>query len=110
MNQLKVEANIAVGSRGNPTVTNTVLNIADVSVPCTVLCCMFLTCCQLHPLYVSWLCCTNLIASSNRKHLITCICLIASSIHEFRVILSVSYKQGCFARPAAFDLTAGWFC
>lgn len=35
MNQLKVEANIAVGSRGNPTVTNTVLNIADVSVPCT---------------------------------------------------------------------------
>ncbi|KAL3160198.1 hypothetical protein ABBQ32_010959 [Trebouxia sp. C0010 RCD-2024] len=29
MNQLKVEANIAVGSRGNPTVTNTVLNIAD---------------------------------------------------------------------------------
>lgn len=30
MNQLKVEANIAVGSRGNPTVTNTVLNIADV--------------------------------------------------------------------------------
>lgn len=32
MNQLKVEANIAVGSRGNPTVTNTVLNIADVRV------------------------------------------------------------------------------
>lgn len=30
MNQLKVEANIAVGSRGNPTVTNTLLNMADV--------------------------------------------------------------------------------
>lgn len=30
MNQLRVEASIAVGSRGNPTVTNTLLNIADV--------------------------------------------------------------------------------
>ena len=31
MDQLKVEANVAVGSRGNPTVTNSVLNIAEVT-------------------------------------------------------------------------------
>ena len=30
MDKLKVEANIAVGSRGNPTVTNTLLNMAEV--------------------------------------------------------------------------------
>ena len=36
MNQLKVEANIAVGSRGNPTVTNSVLNIADVRRFCII--------------------------------------------------------------------------
>lgn len=59
MNQLKVEANIAVGSRGNPTVTNTVLNIADVSVRC-----MFLSCCLLHPHYVTWPSATHLVASS----------------------------------------------
>lgn len=30
MDKVKVEANIAVGSRGNPTVTNAFLNLAEV--------------------------------------------------------------------------------
>ncbi len=30
MDKLKVQANIAVGSRGNPTVTNTLRNMAEV--------------------------------------------------------------------------------
>ena len=38
MDQLKLDANIAVGSRGNPTVTNTLLNMAEVRIfqPCAV--------------------------------------------------------------------------
>lgn len=30
MDNLKIEADVAVGERGNPTVTNTVLNIGEV--------------------------------------------------------------------------------
>ena len=35
MENLKVEADIAVGKRGNPTVTNTLLNMAEVRSPVT---------------------------------------------------------------------------
>ena len=33
MDNLKIEADIAVGSRGNPSVTNTFRNLAEVSLP-----------------------------------------------------------------------------